>query len=66
LVERFPALTPFSIRREKAREVFLLLERLQEHSEREYIQNGGRKGDKVVVRNGERVIFRPAGRNSKI
>lgn len=32
LCERFPALTPFSIRKEKAGEVFLLVRRLKEYN----------------------------------
>lgn len=32
LCERFPAMTPLTVRREKAREVFILIRRLNEHS----------------------------------
>lgn len=32
LCERFPALTPFQIRREKASEVFLLVKRINENN----------------------------------
>ena len=59
-------LTPFSIRKEKASEVFLLIERLSEYNENAYIRNGGQKGDKVVMRNGEQVVFRRASHNSAI
>lgn len=62
----FPALTPFSIRREKASEVFLLINRLSEYNERKYIEQGGQKGDRVVYRNGDRIIYRPAGKHSII
>lgn len=31
LCKRYPALTPFSIRRERAREVFLLIRRINSH-----------------------------------
>ena len=33
LCEKFPALTPFQIRREKAREVFLLVKRLKDYNQ---------------------------------
>lgn len=51
LCERFPALTPFSVRREKATEVFLLLRRLDGHN--------GRQGKKK--KQGKTVIRKPAG-----
>lgn len=40
MTERFPALTPLSIRREKAREVFLLTRRLQRYNEYKKQTNG--------------------------
>lgn len=50
LTERFPSMTPLVLRREKAREVFLLLNRYTRYS---------RKADKQ--KNGKRIIRRPAG-----
>ena len=35
MCERFPGLTPFDIRREKAREVFLFIRRMTKHRENE-------------------------------
>lgn len=55
LIERFPQLTPFSIRKEKACEVWLLLRRLTAHNERKEKTEG-----KVTVENGKRVLRRPA------
>lgn len=48
LCNRFPALTPFSIRKEPAREVFLLISR--------YNHQNSKK-----VRNHKKVIRKPAG-----
>ena len=53
-------MTPFEVRREKIGEVLLLVRRLNDHNENEYVSNGGKKGDIVTQRNGETVIFRPA------
>ena len=53
LSERFHGLTPFSIRRTPAREVFLLIRRMARHNELE--------GEKKIGPN--RVIRRPAGDN---
>lgn len=39
LCDKFPALTPFQIRREKAREVFLLVRRLKEHTQNDNKSN---------------------------
>lgn len=50
LCDKFPALTPFQIRREKAREVFLLVKRLKEHNQKNNEPN-----------NRPNVIRRPAG-----
>lgn len=52
LCERFPTLTPLSLRREKAREVFLLISRLNKHTRKENVK----KEDKQVIR-------KPAGDN---
>ncbi len=35
MCERFPALSPFDVRRQKGREVFLLIERLSDYNARE-------------------------------
>ena len=50
MCERFPAVTPFSIRRERASEVFLLMRRLQIYNEHH------KSGDKK-----KNVVRRPAG-----
>lgn len=52
LCERFQALTPFQIRREKAKEVFLLIKRLNKKNK----ENFKKKNKKKVIR-------RPAGDN---
>lgn len=49
LCERFSGVTPFSIRREKAREVFILLKRFNRYARK-------KKGKKTIIR-------RPAGDN---
>ena len=54
LCERFPTLTPFMLRREKAREVFLLISRLNKHSQKENANQ---------TSNDTRVIRKPAGDN---
>lgn len=54
LCDRFPALTPFQVRREKATEVFLMLRRIERFKEIEERNKG---------RNGKKVIRRPAGDN---
>lgn len=53
LSERFPALTPIALRREKAREVFLLIARFNVWS---------RKQAKSM-KNGKKIIRKPAGDN---
>jgi len=53
LSERFPSMTPLTLRREKAREVFLLLNRFHRYS----------KKKKKEFKNGQRIIRRPAGDN---
>lgn len=40
LCERFPSLTPFQIRREKAKEVFLLIKRLKQSNINKKETNG--------------------------
>ena len=55
ICERFPSLTPFQVRRERATEVFLLVRRLNNHTEKQSKQNTQlNKDDKKVIR-------RPAG-----
>lgn len=56
LSERFPALTPLSIRQNPAREVFKLILRLNDHTQREKAEKGEIKGNKRIIR-------RPAGDN---
>ena len=51
LSERFPALSPLSLRREKAREVFILLSRYNRYA-RKLRRSGGKK-----------IIRKPAGDN---
>lgn len=58
LCEAFPALTPFSIRRERAREVFLLIKRINTHPHTE----NGEPVEKVEKDKAGR-IRRPAGDN---
>ena len=52
LCERFPAYTPTALRRERAREVFLLIARYSRYSKKEV---DSKTNDKV------RVIRKPAG-----
>ena len=52
LCERFPALTPLELRRAKAREVFILVARLNRYMKKEQKKN--KKGSKKIIR-------RPAG-----
>ena len=54
-------LDPISLRKQNAREVFLVLRRLTAYNDRKYIESGGKSGDEIRVINGERVIFRKAG-----
>ena len=62
LSERFPALSPLSLRREKAREVFKLmvsygnLAKSPEYKKRHDIGSAGKKGKPKVIR-------KPAGDN---
>lgn len=51
LSERFPSMTPLTLRREKAREVFLLINRYNRYSAKE----------KKKQKNGKRIIRKPAG-----
>lgn len=51
LSERFPSMTPLMLRREKAREVFLLINRYNRYSAKE----------KEKQKNGKRIIRKPAG-----
>lgn len=53
LCKLYPALTPFSIRRERAKEVFLLIKRINTHPKNE---NGQKLDEKGRIR-------RPAGDN---
>ena len=62
LCERFPAMTPLTLRREKAREVFLLISRLNTHSEYNKQPNES-PTPTPTVKNGQKVIRKPAGDN---
>lgn len=53
LCNRFPSLTPLSIRKERAYEVFLLLKK--------YIDYNKREEKKQKQNNGKRIIRKPAG-----
>ena len=53
LTERFPSMTPLTLRREKAREVFLLLNRFDRYSLKKEKEN--------KRKNGKRIIRKPAG-----
>lgn len=56
LCMRFPGLTPLSIRKERAHDVFLLMRRFTDYNERE------QKNNKTVSsHNGKKIIRRPAG-----
>lgn len=55
LIERFPSLTPFTIRQTKATEVFLLIRRLDNYSEYKD------KDIKIKDNKPVKVIRRPAG-----
>lgn len=50
LCERFPALTPLQLRREKAREVFLLMSRLIEYAKQENTKNEKTNTNSTVIR----------------
>jgi len=52
LCERFPALSPFSIRKQRAREVFLLIRRLSDYNDYK---------KKTTNAKGQRIIRRKAG-----
>ena len=54
LCERFPAMSPLTLRKEKAREVFLLINRYSIYSKNE---------QKTKKNGGKRIIRRPAGDN---
>jgi hypothetical protein len=53
LSERFYAMTPLTLRREKAREVFLLISRYNKYS----------KKNEKKQKNGKKIIRKPAGDN---
>ena len=53
LCEKFPAMTPLSLRREKAREVFILITRFNRYS----------KQKKKREKGGKKIIRRPASDN---
>ncbi len=48
LCEKFPAMTPLSLRREKAREVFILITRFNKWSKKNKKQ--GKNGGKKIIR----------------
>ena len=54
LCERFPAMTPLTLRKEKAREVFILIKRYNRYS---------KKQKKEAKSGGKKIIRRPAGDN---
>lgn len=59
LCQRYPALTPFIVRRERVGEVFLLINRINAKAERE---QGIRRKDEIIEDGqGNRVIRREAG-----
>ena len=59
LCQRYPALTPFIVRRERVGEVFLLIKRINTKAERE---QGIRRNDEIIEDGrGNRVIRREAG-----
>ncbi len=59
LCQRYPALTPFIVRRECVGEVFLLIKRINTKAERE---QGIRRNDEIIEDGrGNRVIRREAG-----
>lgn len=43
ICERFPALSPFDVRKQKAREVFLLMRRLNNYTEYQSKDSGKKK-----------------------
>ena len=47
LCDRFPALTPFQVRREKATEVFLMLRRIERYNE---VEKKNKKNGKKIIR----------------
>jgi len=54
ICDRFPSVSPFAIRRQKAREVFLLIRRLHGYQENDKKSAGNQAGKPNVIR-------RPAG-----
>ena len=58
LSERFPSMTPITIRKEKNGEVFKLIKRLGEHIQRDKEING-----EIVEYHGRRVLKKKAGDN---
>ena len=56
--DRFPALSPFAVRREKARNVFKLMGGLAKYERK---KSGLKDGDQVRMVNGQRIIYRQAG-----
>lgn len=54
LCQSFPAFTPLTLRREKAREVFILLVRYSKYL---------KKQNKNKTKSGKRIIRKPAGDN---
>lgn len=63
LSRSFPALTPLSLRRTRAAEVFLLTRRYNEYAQRELAKNEKNTADGASVRRkgGKKIIRRPAG-----
>lgn len=60
LCDRFPSFTPISLRRERAKEVFLLMKRLIRKTERE--EKEKYKGGKIITTtSGKKILRKPAG-----
>lgn len=57
LCERFPSLTPFDIRKQRAYDVFLLIRRLNFYSRG---NEEHRPGTTIIHKNGDTIIRRPA------
>lgn len=55
ICDRFPSLSPFDVRREKAAEVFLMVRRLNNHTDKE------QKRQPKVNKDGKQIIRKKAG-----
>lgn len=54
LCDRFPAFTPLSLRRERAREVFLLINRFNNYSDKE---NNPKSNERVIHKQADNSWF---------